>query len=63
MYEKLQKEYPEIISEAKRVPEEIGMPDSLKGKIGLTGAISGMPRVLGKDVRDAIELRIGNPCR
>ncbi len=43
----------EIYAEARKAADEIGIGD-LKGKFGLTGAISGMPAPLRNDVAEAI---------
>jgi hypothetical protein len=40
MYKHLQENIPNIYSEAKRAADEIGIPKDLRGKFGLTGAIS-----------------------
>lgn len=55
MYKKLQVNIPNIYAEAKKAADEIGIPKELRGKFGLTGAISGCPGPLRKDVRAAIE--------
>jgi hypothetical protein len=50
MYKKLQANIPAIYKEAKDAAAEIGIPDDLKGKFGLTGAISGCPAPLREDI-------------
>lgn len=54
MYKKLQANIPNIYADAKKAADEIGIPQELRGKFGLTGAISGCPAPLRKDVQDAI---------
>ena len=55
MYKKLQANIPAIYQEAKKAADEIGIPKELRGKFGLTGAISGCPAPLRKDVREYLE--------
>lgn len=55
MYKKLQANIPNIYKEAKEASAEIGIKDEWKGKFGLTGAISGCPGELRKDVQDAMQ--------
>jgi len=55
LYKKLQANLANIIGEAKQAAEEIGIPNELKGKIGLTGAISGCPAPLRSDILRAGE--------
>lgn len=50
MYKSLQQNIPNIYAEAKKAGEEIGIGSDLKGKFGLTGAISGCPAPLREDV-------------
>src|SRR5690606_18497135 len=55
MYQYLQANTANIFAEAKKAADEIGIPQELRGKFGLTGAISGCPSPLNKKVREAIE--------
>jgi hypothetical protein len=55
LYKKLQTNLANIIGDAKQAAEEIGIPDELKGKIGLTGAISGCPAPMRSDIMKAGE--------
>lgn len=54
MYKKLHANIPNIYAEARKAADEIGIPQEIRGKFGLTGAISGCPAPLRKDVEDAI---------
>lgn len=55
MYNQLQENRLKILSEARKVPDEIGIPNNLrKFKLGATGAVSGAPAQLPKDVMDAV---------
>lgn len=55
MYRFLQANIPNIYAEAKKAADEIGIPAELRGKFGLTGAISGCPSPLTKKVREALD--------
>ncbi|MCX7779577.1 MAG: hypothetical protein N2491_01525 [Negativicutes bacterium] len=55
MYRQLQQNIPNIYAEAKAVADEIGIPQELRGKFGLTGAISGCPAPLREDILAASE--------
>lgn len=55
MYKHLQANIPNIYAEAQKVAAEIGIPDEIKGKFGLTGAISGCPAPLRDDILEAGE--------
>lgn len=55
MYKHLQAVTPTIYAEAKKAAEELGIVGDLKGHIGLTGAISGCPAPMRKDVLEASE--------
>ncbi len=55
MYRSLQANVDNIYADARKAADEIGIPEELRGKFGLTGAISGCPGPLNKKVRDAIE--------
>ena len=54
MYSSLQANTANIFADAKKAADEIGIPADLKGKFGLTGAISGCPSPLDKDIKDAV---------
>jgi hypothetical protein len=53
MYRHLQENIPNIYAEAEKVADEIGIPKDLRGKFGLTGAISGCHGLPFKEVRQA----------
>jgi len=55
MYKHLQANIPAIYAEAKKAADEIGIPAELRGKFGLTGAISGCPAPLREDIMQAGE--------
>ncbi|KAB2954614.1 hypothetical protein F9B85_02770 [Heliorestis acidaminivorans] len=55
MYKNLQASLPAIYGEAKKAADEIGIPTEIRGKFGLTGAISGCPAPLRKDIVEASE--------
>lgn len=55
MYKHLQAETPKIYAEAKEAAENLGIIGDVKGNIGLTGAISGCPAPMRKNVREALE--------
>jgi len=55
MYRQLQANIPGIYAEAKKAADEIGIPAEIRGKFGLTGAISGCPAPLRKDIMEAGE--------
>lgn len=55
MYKNLQANIPAIYAEAKKAADEIGIPAELRGKFGLTGAISGCPAPLRDDIMHAGE--------
>jgi hypothetical protein len=55
MYKSLQANIPVIYAEAKKAADEIGIPAELRGKFGLTGAISGCPAPLRDDIMHAGE--------
>lgn len=54
MYKHLQASIPKIYEDAKKAADEIGIPSELRGRFGLTGAISGCPAPLRKDVEDYV---------
>jgi hypothetical protein len=53
LYKQLQLNIQKIYAEAKKAADEIGIPDEIKGKFGLTGAISGCHGLPLKEVREA----------
>jgi hypothetical protein len=55
MYKALQANISNIYADARKAADEIGIPAELRGKFGLTGAVSGCPGPLNKKVRAAIE--------
>ena len=55
MYKELHKQIPAIYAEARKRADEIGVPSEIRGKIGLTGAVSSCHALLGKEVSEAIE--------
>lgn len=55
MYKHLQAVTPTIYAEAKKAAEELGITGDLKGHLGLTGAISGCPAPMRKNVLEASE--------
>ena len=55
MYKNLQANIPNIFADARKASEDIGIPAEKKGAIGLTGAISGCPAPLRKDILEASE--------
>lgn len=54
LYKKLLNEKAQIFAEAAKVADEIGIPADLKGKFGLTGAISGCPSPMRDDIEQFI---------
>lgn len=55
MYKKLQANIAAIYQEAKAAADDIGIPSELRGKFGLTGAISGCPAPLRDDILEYSE--------
>ncbi|MCL2006612.1 MAG: PLP-dependent transferase [Treponema sp.] len=55
MYKHLQANIPNIYADARKAAEDIGIPAEKKGSVGLTGAISGCPAPLRKDIMEATE--------
>lgn len=53
MYKHLQISTQKIYAEAKKAAEDLGITGDLKGNIGLTGAISGCPAPMRKNVLEA----------
>lgn len=52
MYKHLQANTPNIFADAKKAADDIGIPPDLRGKFGLTGAISGCPAPLRRDIME-----------
>ncbi|MCX7919063.1 MAG: hypothetical protein N3A72_05535 [bacterium] len=55
MYKELHKQIPQIYAEAKKFADDIGLPPTLKGKIGLTGAVSSCHGLLSREVKEAMD--------
>jgi len=55
MYRKLQDNIPRIYEEARKAADDIGIPQELRGRFGLTGAISGCPAPLRADITKVSE--------
>ena len=55
MYKHLQTAAPRIYAEAKAAAEELGITDELRGRVGLTGAVSNCHGLLSERVSRAIE--------
>ncbi|MHB8917402.1 MAG: hypothetical protein ACYC4H_05210, partial [Desulfocucumaceae bacterium] len=55
MYKQLQAKIPDIYAEAKKAADDIGIPPEIRGRFGLTGAISGCPAPLRRDIMEAGE--------
>ena len=56
MYRQLQANIASIYADARKAADEIGIPAELRGKFGLTGAISGCPAPLRDDIMEASEI-------
>lgn len=59
MYKALYARIPQIYAEARKAADDIGIPPELRGKFGLTGAISGCPAPLRRDILAAGEAGAG----
>ncbi len=55
MYRHLQMNLAAIYADARKAADEIGIPQELRGRFGLTGAISGCPAPLRQDIMEASE--------
>ncbi|MCK4828614.1 hypothetical protein KA005_73465, partial [bacterium] len=55
MYQHLANTRIEIYEKAKKIPKEIGFPEDLLGKVGLTGTVSENHGLLRKEISQAIE--------
>jgi len=54
-YKELHKNLPAIYAKAKKFSDDIGITPEMKGKIGLTGAVSSCHALLSREVSQAIE--------
>lgn len=59
LYRYLQQNAGRIYEEMRKAADEIGIPPELRGKFGLTGAISGAPAPLRRDILEASEKGAG----
>jgi Aminotransferase class-V len=55
IYKELHKNIPAIYAEAKKLADDIGITPEMKGRIGLTGAVSSCHALLTREVSKAIE--------
>jgi hypothetical protein len=55
MYKSLADKRSELYADAKKIPKEIGFPQELLGKVGLTGTVSENHGLLRKEISQAIE--------
>ncbi len=55
MYKNLHANIANIYAEVRKAADDLGIPNELRGKFGLTGAISGCPAPLRKDILAASE--------
>lgn len=55
LYKHLQESIPKIYEEARRAADEIGIPKEIRGKFGLTGAISSCHGLLTRKVAKAMD--------
>ncbi len=55
LYKALHAKIPQIYADARKAADEIGIPPEIRGKFGLTGAISGCPAPLRRDIMEASE--------
>lgn len=55
MYKALYAKTQQIYADARKAADEIGIPPEIRGKFGLTGAISGCPAPLRRDIMEASE--------
>ncbi len=55
IYKELHKNIPAIYAEAKKLAGEIGITPEMKGRIGLTGAVSSCHALLTREMSKAIE--------
>ena len=55
LYKELHQKMPAIYAEAKKFADDIGITPEMKGKVGLTGAVSSCHALLSREVSEAIE--------
>jgi len=55
LYRRLGDQQSRMLAEIAKIPQQIGIPSELKGKMGLSGTISGTPGPRRKDIREACE--------
>ncbi|MDP6786356.1 MAG: aminotransferase class V-fold PLP-dependent enzyme [Rhodospirillales bacterium] len=55
LYNHLASTQGKLFEEGKKIPKEIGMPDELLGKVGLSGTVSECHALMRKKVADAVE--------
>jgi hypothetical protein len=55
LYRNLANQVGPMLDEITEIPKKIGIPSALKGKMGLSGKISGRPAPLRKDIRKAVD--------
>lgn len=55
MYKELHKNLPSIYADARKYADEIGITPEIKGKVGLTGAVSSCHALLSKEVSQAMD--------
>jgi len=55
IYKELHKNMPAIYAEARKFADDIGITPEMKGKLGLTGAVSSCHALLSRGVSEAIE--------
>ena len=55
MYKQLHAKVADIYADAAKAADEIGIPPEIRGKFGLTGAISGCPAPLRHDIMEYSE--------
>lgn len=54
LYTELAESLPEIYRDCERAADEIGIPSEMRGEIGATGAVSGMPGYLRDEIADYV---------
>lgn len=55
LYKHLQASQPAIYAEVRKISEEIGITNEMRGGIGLTGAVSGCHGLLAREVEEAMQ--------
>jgi len=61
LYKNLFNQAGPMLEEIAKIPKQIGIPSDLKGKMGLSGKISGRPAPLRKDIRAAVDEASSKP--